>query len=118
MLPKNNTLTCFIERISELEKGVGYWSSQGMDHGSVFAKISLYAEAESNEITNPSKPFLSEVHRFASEIYMEEAWSTDLTFTDDVLAYFKAKSATIELCSGTATLGTCRVALLPLLINS
>ena len=35
-----------------------------------------------------------------------------------MLDYFKNKSAWIELCSGDDVLGTCKISLLPLLINS
>jgi len=49
MLPKENTLTCFLERLSELHKGKIFWKSQGLDIDYVYCKLSLFAdEAELN----------------------------------------------------------------------
>lgn len=80
MLPKENTLTCFIERLSELHKGKTFWRTQGLDIATVYCRLSLFADEV--DLDKANKNWKSRELVFKEDFFVEESTAFDLTFNE------------------------------------
>jgi len=114
-IPREAYITIAVEGCTDLLKASRHFQTQGikLSGGTCLARVNLFSEIDNTEavVESAPKPFADSI-AFHSMSYLE------LTFNEDILRYFEAKAALVEVIwEDDLALGAAKIPLVGLLLN-
>lgn len=122
-IPKYSLLTLFLTGITNLDRGMAYYRSQGLAFSQeiqAFVRVNLFHE--SSEMASNASEILSKPLSWDTSMDINQRFQVDITITPAVLSYVETKTALVELVivqeEEELIFGAAKVGLLPVLLSS
>ena len=122
-IPKYSLLTLFVTGITNIDRGIAYYRSQGLTLSQPiqsFVRVNLFHE--SSEAGLHVSEILSKPLSWATSMDINQRFQVDITITPAVLSYVETKTALVELVvvqrDEELVFGSAKVGLLPVLLSS